>query len=202
WDYDPPAAPILHDVVINGETIPAVTQLTKQGMSFVFNRHTGEPIWPIEERVVPQGDVPGERLSPTQPFPTKPPPYSAQGYHEDDLIDFTPQLRAEAVAIAEQFVRGPMYTPVTRPKEGGTIGTWVYPGYQGGSNWNGAAYDPETALMFVPTKNSPMIGSLSDADPGLTDWAFIRDTSRTIAGPRGLPILRPPWSVITATDMN
>ena len=201
WDYDPPAAPILHDLLINGVTIKAVTQLSKQGMSFVFDRVTGEPVWPIEERAVPQGDVPGERLSPTQPFPSKPPPYNPQGYNEDDLIDFTPELRAEALAIAEQFVRGPMYTPVSRARDG-VIGTWVNPGYQGGANWNGAAFDPETAMMFVPVRNSPMIGSLSDPDPELTDWNFLRDSSRAIAGPRGLPIMRPPWSVITGTDMN
>ncbi len=202
WDFDPPAAPILHDLLINGETIKAVTQLTKQSMSFVFNRVTGEPIWPIEERAVPQGDVPGERLSPTQPFPSKPPPYTTQGYNEDDLIDFTPELRAEAVAIAEQYLRGPMYTPVIRAREGGLIGTWVNPGYQGGSNWNGAAFDPETGMMFVPVRNAPMVASVSDPDPERTDWNFLRDNSRFIQGPRGLPIMRPPWSVITGTDMN
>ncbi|MDT8428746.1 MAG: PQQ-binding-like beta-propeller repeat protein [Pseudomonadales bacterium] len=202
WDYDPPAAPILHDVLINGERIKAVTQLTKQGMSFVFNRLTGEPIWPIEELPVPQGDVPGERLSPTQPFPSKPEPYTSQGFHEEDLIDFTPELRQQALAIAENYVRGPLYTPVIRAGTNGKIGTWVNPGYQGGSNWNGAAFDPETAMMFVPVRNAPMVASLSDPDPALTNWAFLRDNSRFIQGPQGLPIMRPPWSSITATDMN
>ena len=174
WDYDPPAAPILHDITMGGRTIKAVTLLTKQNMSFVFDRVTGKPVWPIEERPVPQIAVPGERHSPTQPFPTKPAPYSRQGYHEDDLIDFTPELKAEALAIAKRYVRGPMYTPTTPVVEGGTQGTWVYPGYGGGANWNGGAFDPETGLMFVPTRNSVMVASLTKADPGLTNWNFIR----------------------------
>ncbi|HEY9432354.1 MAG TPA: carboxymuconolactone decarboxylase family protein [Blastocatellia bacterium] len=202
WDYDPPAAPILHDITIDGRTIKAVTLLTKQNMSFVFDRVTGNPVWPIEERPVPQIVVHGERQSPTQPFPTKPAMYSRQGYHEDDLIDFTPELRAEALAIAERYVRGPMYTPPTPIIGGGTQGSWVYPSYGGGANWNGGAFDPETGLMFVPTRNSVMVAALSHADPALTNWNFIRAPTEYIKGPRGLPINRPPWSVITATDMN
>ena len=202
WDYDPPAAPILHDITIDGRTIKAVTLLTKQNMSFVFDRVTGKPVWPIEERPVPQIVVHGERQSPTQPFPTKPAMYSRQGYHEDDLIDFTPELKAEALAIAERYVRGPMYTPPTPIIGGGTQGSWVYPSYGGGANWNGGAFDPETGLMFVPTRNSVMVAALSHADPALTNWNFIRAPTEYIKGPRGLPINRPPWSVITATDMN
>jgi quinoprotein glucose dehydrogenase len=202
WDYDPPAAPILHDIVIDGRTIKAVTLLTKQNMSFVFDRVTGKPVWPIEERPVPQIEVPGERHSKTQPFPTKPAPYSRQGYHEDDLIDFTPELKAEALEIAKKYVRGPLYTPTTPIVEGGMQGTWVFPGYGGGANWNGAAFDPETGLMFVPTRNSVMVASLTRADPALTNWNFVRAPTESIRGPRGLPINRPPWSLITATDMN
>jgi glucose dehydrogenase/alkylhydroperoxidase family enzyme len=202
WDYDPPAAPILHNITLQGRTIKAVTLLTKQNMSFVFDRVTGRPVWPIEERPVPQIAVPGERHSPTQPFPTKPVPYSRQGYHDDELIDFTPELKAEALAIAKRYVRGPMYMPTTPVVEGGTQGTWVYPGYGGGANWNGGAFDPETGFMFVPTRNSVMVASLTKADPALTNWNFIRAATDTIKGPRGLPINRPPWSVINATDMN
>ena len=144
WDYDTPAAPILHDMTVDGRRIKAVTLLTKQNMSFVFDRVTGKPVWPIEERPVPQVAVPGERHSPTQPFPTKPAPYSPQGYHEEgNPIDFTPELRAEALEIAKRYVRGPMYMPTTVVVEGGTQGTWMYPGYGGGSNWNGGAFDPE-----------------------------------------------------------
>jgi quinoprotein glucose dehydrogenase len=202
WDYDPPSAPILGDIEIDGQRIKTVTQLTKQGMSFVFNRITGEPVWPIEERPVPPSEVPGERASPSQPFPTLPEPYLTQGYHEDELLDFTPALREEALAIASQYVRGPMYTPPTPLREGGTQGTWVNPGYQGGSNWNGAAFDPVTGTMFVPLRKAPMAAALLTPDPTRTNWQYLRAPSVFIQGPRGLPIVRPPWSLITATDMN
>jgi len=202
WDYDPPAAPILGDITVNGRKIRSVTLLTKQAMSFVFDRVTGNPVWPIEERPVPASDVPGERLSPTQPFPTKPAPYEKLGYHEDELIDFTPWLRNEALEIAKQYVRGPMYTPVTRVIEGGTKGTWVNPGYGGGANWNGGAFDPATGMMYVPTQNKPMVAALTPADPKLTDFDYVRAATTVIQGPRGLPITKPPWSRITATDMN
>ncbi|MBC7984948.1 MAG: c-type cytochrome, partial [Candidatus Obscuribacterales bacterium] len=123
-------------------------------------------------------------------------------YHEEDLIDFTPELRKEAIAIANQYVRGPMYTATTRVIEGGTKGTWVNPGYGGGSNWNGAAFDPVTGMMFVPTKNQPMIASLTPANSKLTNYDYVRATTVTVQGPRGLPVVKPPWSKITATDMN
>lgn len=202
WDYDLPAAPILGDIVVNGRKIKAVTVLTKQGLSFVFDRITGKPVWPIEERPVPQTDVPGERTSPTQPFPTKPPPYEPLGYDENNLIDFTPELRQEALAIASRYKRGPMYTPPSRVIPGGTQGTWVQPGYGGGSNWNGGAFDPETGWMYVPTKNQPMIAALTPPDPKLTNHDYVRAPTLVVPGPRGLPIVRPPWSKITATDMN
>jgi glucose dehydrogenase len=202
WDYDPPSAPILGDVVVDGRRIKTVTQLTKQGMSFVFDRITGEPVWPIEERAVPQSEVPGEQTSATQPFPSLPEPYLTQGYHDEDLIDFTPELRAEALQIASRYVRGPLYMPPTPVREEGTQGTWVNPGYQGGSNWNGAAFDPDTGMMYVPLRNAPMVASLLTPDPERTDWAYLRGPSQFIQGPRGLPIMRPPWSLVTATDMN
>ncbi|MGI1680242.1 MAG: PQQ-binding-like beta-propeller repeat protein [Cellvibrionaceae bacterium] len=205
WDYDPPSAPILGDIVVDGKKIKTVTQLTKQGMSFVFNRVTGEPVWPIEEKPVPQSTVPGERSAPTQPFPTKPAPYVPHGYSEDGLIGFTPELRKEAIKIAEQYVRGPIYTPPTRidtESKSGTQGTWVQPGYGGGSNWNGGAFDVGTGYMYVPTRNNAMIARLAKADPSLTDWDYIRATTMTAQGPQGLPIVAPPWSKVTATDMN
>lgn len=202
WDYDPPSAPILGDITVNGKRIKTVTQLTKQGMSFVFDRITGQPVWPIEERAVPQSEVPGEQAAATQPFPTLPPPYLSLGFHEEDLIDFTPEIKAEALAIAAQYVTGPLYTPPTPAREGGTQGTWVNPGYQGGSNWNGAAFDPDTGMMFVPLRNAPMSAALLEADPALTNWNYLRAPSVFIQGPRGLPVMRPPWSLITATDMN
>jgi glucose dehydrogenase len=202
WDYDPPAAPILHDIVKDGKTIKAVTLLTKQGMSFVFDRVTGQPVWPIEERPVPQNGAPGEALSPTQPFPTKPAPYTILGYDESTLIDFTPELRAEALEIASRYVKGPMYTPTTPVVEGGTKGTWIQPGYGGGSNWNGGAFDPDTGMMYVPNRNTAYVASLTKPDPKLTNWDWIRAATSEIAGPQGLPILKPPYSFVTATDMN
>src|SRR5690606_33436250 len=131
-----------------------------------------------------------------------PPPYLSLGYNEDDLIDFTPQLRAEALEIASQYVTGPLYTPPTFVREGGTQGTWTNPGYHGGSNWNGAAFDPQTGMMFVPLRNAPMASGLEPADPSRTGWDYLRAPSVFIQGPRGLPIMRPPWSLVTATDMN
>lgn len=202
WDYDIPAAPVLGDIVVNGKRIKAVTVLTKQAMSFVFDRVTGKPVWPIEEKPVPQTDVPGERTSPTQPFPSKPAPYEQLGYSEDNLIDFTPELRKEALEIASRYRRGPMYTPTSRTMPGGTQGTWVQPGYGGGANWNGGAFDPQTGWMYVPTKNQPMVATLTPADKKLTTFDYVRATTTTVQGPRGLPVVKPPWSRITATDMN
>ena len=205
WDYDLPAAPILHNIKKDGKTIKAVTVLTKQGMNFVFNRVTGEPVWPIEERPVPTSmGVPGEKLSPTQPFPTKPPPYSNLGYHEEDVIDLTPELRAEALKFLDQYVKGPMYTPPTLIGPGiATKGTLVYPNYGGGSNWNGGAVDMETNVMFVPTRNTFMAVGLRKANSSLTDWEYTTTGGGGILRlPNGLPVNRPPWALVTATDMN
>ena len=207
WDYDLPAAPILHDVQKDGETIQAVSVLTKQAMTFVFDRVTGEPIWPIEERPVPTAmAVPGERLSPTQPFPTRPPPYDNLGYHEEDLLDFTPELRRQALEIAGRFVTGPMYTPPTLVGDGiDTLGTIVYPNFGGGANWNGGAVDPETNTLFVPTRRSHMAVGLRKADPTLTDWDYVtggRGGSLLLRLENGLPITKPPWALVTATDLN
>jgi glucose dehydrogenase/cytochrome c5 len=204
WDYDLPAAPILHDVRKDGKTIKAVSVLTKQGMNFVFDRKTGEPVWPIEERPVPTSmGVPGEKLSPTQPFPTRPAPYSRLGYHEEDVIDFTPALKAEALKILEGYTKGPMYTPPTliTPTNKGTI---VYPNFGGGSNWNGGAADIETNTLFVPTRNTFMSIGLQKADPSRTDWEYTTGGggAAPMRLPNGLPINKPPWSLVTATDMN
>ncbi len=204
WDYDLPAAPILHDIEKDGRTIKAVSLLTKQGMNFVFDRVTGEPVWPIEERPVPTSmAVKGEKLSPTQPFPTKPPPYSKLGYHEDELIDFTPELRAEAKKIMEDYTKGPMYTPPTLVGEGiKNKGTIVYPNYGGGSNWNGGAVDKETNMLYAPTRNTFMAIGLEKADPNKTDWQYIAKSSGVMYLPNRLPLNKPPWALVTATDMN
>jgi glucose dehydrogenase len=201
WDYDNPTAPILHDMVVKGQRIKAVTQLTKQGFMFVFNRVTGESIWPIEERPVPPSKIPGEKLSPTQPFPTHPAPLSRQGYSEDMLIDFTPELRAAAVKIMEQYEKGPLYTPIVEIRPG-IRGTWIYPGYGGGPNWNGVAVDPTTDIMYIPIRHKPNAAGLTKGDPKRTNMAYVPSGNHTVMGPDGLPILKPPYSELIALDIN
>jgi quinoprotein glucose dehydrogenase len=171
-------------------------------MNFVFDRKTGEPVWPIEERAVPlEGAVPGEKLSPTQPFPTRPAPYSRLGFHEEDVVDFTPEIKAQAVQFLSQYTKGSMYTPPTlvTPTNKGTI---VYPNYGGGSNWNGGAVDLETDTLFVPTRNTFMGLGLRKADPSRTDWEYAAVSGGVLRLPNGIPVNKPPWALVTATDMN
>lgn len=195
WDYDPPAAPNLIDIVVDGRPIKAVAQITKQGFTFVFDRLTGEPVWPIVERPVPQSVVPGEVTAPTQPFPTRPPLFLTNGATEDDLIDFTPQLRAEALEIFNEYHAGPLYTP---PAPGPNI---IRPGWSGGANWWGAAFDPETGRLFVPSWahfSTVEIAPPVNPDSDLT----IRPRVQDLTGPRGLPLFKPPYSQLVAFDMN
>ena len=204
WDYDPPAAPILADLVVDGREIPAVALITKQTFTFVFDRRTGEPVWPIEERPVPQTDVPGERTAATQPFPTKPPPYDRQGVDPADLIDFTPELRAEAEEILAQLHYGPLYEPPTVPVEGGTQGTLMVPGSLGGANWPGGALDPESGYLYVQSATAPSVISLINV-PEVSDMDYIRGGGlrlRQGGGPQGLPLFKPPWGRVTAIDLN
>jgi len=204
WDYDPPAAPILADLVVDGREIPAVALITKQTFTFVFDRRTGEPVWPIEERPVPQTDVPGERTAPTQPFPTKPPPYDRQGVDPADLIDFTPELKAEAEEILAQLHYGPLYEPPTVPVEGGTQGTLMVPGSLGGANWPGGALDPESGYLYVQSATGPSVISLINV-PEVSDMDYIRGGGlrlRQGGGPQGLPLFKPPWGRVTAIDLN
>ena len=154
WDFDLPAAPILADITVDGRPIKAVALPTKQAWLFVFDRETGEPVWPIEERPVGQSDVPGERVSPTQPFPTKPPAFDRQGIGPDDLIDFTPELKAEATKIVSRYRLGPLYTPPSVADANGTLGTLVIPSFRGGANWPGGSLDPETGIVYIYSKTN------------------------------------------------
>ncbi|MCG8414284.1 MAG: PQQ-binding-like beta-propeller repeat protein, partial [Pseudomonadales bacterium] len=202
WDYDPPAAPILMDITVEGQEIKAVAQLTKQAFVFVFDRVTGEPVWDIEERPVPQSDVPGEVTAATQPFPTRPAPFDRQGAIEENLIDFTPELRAEALEIFNNYVTGPLFTPPSLRTENGTQGTIQLPGSQGGADVQGAAFDPETGYLYIPSITSPFVADLLPGDPEVTNLAYTKGSRRWIAGPRGLPLFKPPYGRITAIDMN
>ncbi|MBK8249848.1 MAG: PQQ-binding-like beta-propeller repeat protein [Gemmatimonadetes bacterium] len=197
WDYDLPAAPNLVDITVDGRPIKAVAQVSKHGFVYVFDRVTGEPVWPIEERPVLQTPVlAGEKLSPTQPFPTKPAPFDRQGLTNDDLIDFTPELRAEAEAIVARYHHGPLFTPI------GARGTILLPGTAGGGNWAGAAVDPERGMLYVPSHTSPTLIELSAPPLGGDGYHKLWGTQAPVPGPRGLPITKPPYGRITAIDLN
>jgi quinoprotein glucose dehydrogenase len=230
WDMDIPCAPILADITINGQTIKAVAQPTKQAFLYVFDRVTGKPIWPIVERPVEQSTVPGEKTSATQPFPTKPGAYDRQGSSIDDLIDFTPELRAEALKIASRYKMGPIFTPPVVSKVEGPLGTLATAISNGGTNWPGGSYDPETHILYVFSQS--VMGSLNlvPGDPKLSgDFGWIQGIATS--GPRlsggagadagadrapgaaaaenagvlsvqGLPLVKPPYGRITAIDMN
>ena len=174
WDYDISSAPMLADLNVDGKIVKAVIQPTKQCWMFVFDRVTGQPVWPIEERPVPQGDVPGEWYSPTQPFPTRPPAYARQGVSIDELIDFTPEMHAEALKIASQYRLGPMYTPPALSKPGGPLATLVLPSPAGGTNWPGAAYDPETHIAYAYAQDSiTPLGVVPPPDKEFSDMEYI-----------------------------
>ena len=205
WDYDPPAPPVLLDVRVDGRQIKAVAQVTKQAFAFVFDRVTGEPVWPIEERPVPQSDVPGEKTSPTQPFPTKPAPFDRQGLSVDDAIDFTPELKAEALELMSQYRIGPMYTPPSLIDPNGTQGTMFLPGQRGGANWPGAAADPETGILYVGSVAQPVVSSVRPCPEGRTPTLPGMTYCGGVFYPAiqgGLPPIKPPWGRITAIDLN
>lgn len=199
WDYDLPGAPVLCDLKVDGQPIKAVAQITKTGFTFVFDRVSGKSVWPIEERPVPPSAVPGEKLSPTQPFPTKPAPYETQGSTEDNLIDFTPELKAEALKILNSYDHGPLFTP---PTERGTVNL---PGWGGGGNWWGAAFDPETGQFYVPSMTAPIVVQLVEPKPDRSNFRFIRGGGSFggwLEGPRGLPLFKPPYGRITAINLH
>ena len=204
WDYDMPAAPILADLTVDGRDIKAVVQITKQAFAFAFDRVTGEPIWPIEERPVPQSGTPGEATSPTQPFPTKPPAFDRQGATVENLIDFTPELREEALQIVERYTIGPLFTPPSVRGDGpnDNQGTIQLPGSQGGADVQGASFDPETGYLYVPSITSPFVADIVEGNPDRTNLAYVKGGRQWIGGPRGLPLFKPPYGRITAIDMN
>jgi len=176
WDFDIPCAPILVNITVNGRAIKAVAQPTKQAFLYVFNRETGEPIWPIEERPVAKGDVPGEWYSPTQPFPTRPPAYDRQGVSIDDLIDFTPELRAQAVKAIERYKIGPIFTPPVLSKLEGPIAT-LTSGFA--TNWPGGSYDPETHIAYIYSQSGASPLAVVPPPEGLSDMNFIQGTALT-----------------------
>ena len=203
WDYDPPAAPNLIDITVEGRQIKALAQITKQGFVYTFDRETGEPVWVIEEREVPQLPlIPGERLSPTQPFPTKPPAFERQGLSTEDLVDFTPAIHAEAVEILDNYTYGPLFTPPSVSVPGGNRGTILRPSAGGGANWMGAAVDPESAVIYIPSSDSISVPVVVETDPEESSLRYRRISYGGTRGPRGLPLLKPPYSTITAIDMN
>ncbi|MEO2196893.1 MAG: pyrroloquinoline quinone-dependent dehydrogenase [bacterium] len=207
WDWDLPCAPILVDITVDGREIKAIAQPSKQTWLYVFDRETGEPVWPIEERAVEASTVPGELLALTQPYPTRPPAYDRQGVGLDDLIDFTPELRAEAEQIASNYRVGPIFTPPTVSVPEGPWGTLMLPSQAGGTNWPGGSLDPETGIIYLYTYTQVVSLGLIN-DPERSDMDFIRgrtsevtarDAALTIDG---IPIIKPPWGRITAIDLN
>ena len=209
WDWDFPCAPVLVDVEIEGR--PGITKViaqpSKQSWLYVLDRETGEPIWPIEERPMPPSDVPGELLALTQPFPTRPPAYDRQGVGEEDLIDFTPELRAEALERVANFRMGPIFTPPVVADPDGPYGTLMLPSAGGGTNWPGGSVDPETGIFYQYSfTNVTSLGLVNN--PERSDMNFIRgnpagvparDRALTI---RGLPLIKPPWGRISAIDLR
>ncbi|PCH61030.1 MAG: quinoprotein glucose dehydrogenase [SAR86 cluster bacterium] len=182
WDHDIPCAPILLDIMVDGQMRKAVAQPTKQAFLYVFDRITGEPIWPIEERPVAAGDVPGEWYSPTQPFPTRPPAYDRQGVTPDDLLDFTPQLRIAAVEIASWHKMGPLFTPAVVSNINGPLGTLMAPATGGGTNWPGGSFDPQSNILYVSSNSSVASLAVVPPYPGQSDMAYIQGNAAT--GPR------------------
>jgi quinoprotein glucose dehydrogenase len=204
WDYDMPAPPSLVTLTVDGRKIDAVVQLTKQGFAFVFDRVTGIPVWPIEERPVPASNIEGEHASPTQPFPTKPPAISPQGVTLDDAFDATPELKAAAQEQLKKYRLGPLFTP---PSYQGTV---MRPGVIGGANWGGGAFDPATGFLIVKTSNLAHIARVarpdrSSANPRASevdaDWTGdLAGTNATFQN--DLPLTKPPYGQLTAIDLN
>ena len=223
WDMDIPCAPILVDITVNGRTIKAVAQPTKQAFLYVFDRVTGQPIWPIEERPVPQGDTPGEKYAKTQPFPTRPAAYDRQGLAVDDLIDFTPELRAEAVKAIAQYKIGPIFTPPVVSKAEGPIATLQLGSQGAATNWPGGSYDPESRILYVQSQSAVATLGLVPPPPGAAPevryhQGTVLSGARRSGGSgsatgaaggavtaptvQGLPLIKPPYGRISAISLD
>ncbi len=182
WDWDLPCAPIIADVTIDGRLRKIIAQPTKQGWLYVFDRVTGEPIWPFDVRKVEASDVPMEKANPTQKFVVKPPAYDRQGVAIDDLIDYTPELRAEAVKLVSRFKIGPIFTPPVVSKFDGPLGTLMLPAATGGANWQGGSFDPETGVFYIFTNTEVTpLGLVPGAERPVS-----RQTWRTSEGRQGI----------------
>ncbi len=208
WDYDSPTAPNLLDITVDGRSVKAVAQVTKQGFVYAFDRVTGEPIWPIDEQAVnTETNLEGEILSPTQPIPSKPEAFDYQGATTDDLVDFTPEIRQMALDAVDGFRMGPLYTPLSLED------TIFRPSAGGGANWSGAAVDPETGTLYIPSRNVHTVIRFRDPEPGEDstlryvlsfggDFIEAGNPDRRPVMPQGLPLWKPPYSRMTAIDMN
>ncbi len=202
WDFDVPAIPILADIPMAGGTRKAVLQITKQAFVFAFDRNTGEPLWPIEERPVPKSDVPGEEAWPTQPYPTLPAPFDRQGITVDDLLDFTPALRAAAIEAVKPWRLPELYTPPSLANAAdGTRGILRLPHSLGGGNWEGGAYDPETGMLYVGSMTQVQPIALTPLPQG-SGVAYGSGGAGATPTAMGLPVVKPPWGRITAIDMT
>jgi quinoprotein glucose dehydrogenase len=197
---------------VNGKAIKALALPGKQSFVYVFDRATGQPVWPIEERPVPRGDVPGEWYAPTQPFPTRPPAYDRQGYSDDYLIDFTPELRSAALKVTSRYKRGPIFTPPSLATVDGTLGTISLSAGSGGTNWPGGAFDPETHMLYVPSQSASFYlwDLIPNPDPSKSDMRYLKGSPGTGLGQgglaalsvEGLPLTRPPYGRISAINLD
>ena len=203
WEYDNSSPPILGDITVNGRTIKAVMQANKNGFVYVFDRTNGEPVWPIIETPVPQSIVEGEATSATQPIPTKPPAFDRQGIALDDLIDFTPALRNQALELVDKFTLGPLYTPPSPWIEGGNQGTLTLPNTWGAGNWNTGAFDPETGMYFaVSYTKTDNLGIAPTTSDSATMTHTIAQGSPNAPAIQGIPLVKPPYGRVAALNMN
>jgi quinoprotein glucose dehydrogenase len=211
WDFDIPCAPVLVDITVDGKAVKALAQATKQSILYVLNRVTGEPVWPIVERPVPQGNTPGEWYSATQPIPTKPPFFGRNGFAPDALIDFTPELRAEALKIASRYKWGPVFTPPVVSRADGPLGTLILGYPNGGANWAGGSYDPETHIFYVFSQSTIGSDGLVHPEPGESDMAYVVGTASAGGAKsaryrrltvQGLPLQKPPYGQIAAINLD